>query len=124
LTLTSAILIDHVRSRRANGAGPATFINDLVWIGVVLRAAKNVRELPVRPAIAQEASSACRELRLISRPRRRARRPTSDELARLREYFASRDRRGQIPMQPIVDFAIASARREADSPNVPTSTSL
>ena len=114
LTLTPAMLIDHVRSRRANGAGPATVINDLVWIGVVLRAAKNVREFPVRPEITQEASSACRELRLIGKPRRRARRPTSDELGRLREYFASRDRRAQIPMQAMVDFAIASARREAE----------
>jgi integrase len=114
LTLTSAMLIDHVRSRRANGAGPATVINDLVWIGVVLRAAKNVRELPVRPEIAREASSACRELRLISKPRRRVRRPTSEELARLGEHFSSRDRRAQIPMQAIVDFAIASARREAE----------
>jgi integrase len=114
LTLTSAVLIDHVRSRRSDGAGPATVINDLVWIGVVLRAAKNVKELPVRPEITQEASGACRELRLIGKPRRRARRPTADELARLREYFASRDRRAQIPMQAIVDFAIASARREAE----------
>jgi len=114
LALTSAMLIDHVRSRRADGAGPATVINDLIWIGVVLRAAKNVKELPVRPEITQEASSACRELRLIGKPRRRARRPTSGELARLREYFASRDRRAQIPMQAIVDFAIASARREAE----------
>jgi integrase len=114
LTLTSAMLIDHVRTRRADGAGPATVINDLVWIGVVLRAAKNVKELPVRPEITQEASSACRELRLIRKPRRRARRPTVAELARLREHFASRDRRAQIPMQAMVDFAIASARREAE----------
>jgi integrase len=114
LTLTSAMLIDHVRSRRADGVGPATVINDLIWIGVVLRAAKNVKELPVRPEITQEASSACRELRLISKPRRRTRRPTSDELDLLREYFASRDRRARIPMQAIVDFAIASARREAE----------
>jgi integrase len=114
LTLTAAMLIDHVRSRRADGAGPATVSNDLIWIGVVLRAAKNVKELPVRPEITQEASSACRELRLIGKPRRRARRPTSDELARLRGYFASRDRRAQIPMQAIMDFAIASARREAE----------
>jgi hypothetical protein len=78
LTLTPAMLIDHVRSRRADGAGPATVINDLVWIGVVLRAAKNVRELPVSPEITQEASSACRELRLVTKPRRRARRPTPE----------------------------------------------
>jgi integrase len=114
LTLSSAMLIGHVRSRRADGAGPATVLNDLVWIGVVLRAAKNVKELPVRPEITQEASGACRELRLISKPRRRARRPTADELARLREHFAIRDRRAQIPMQAIVEFAIASARREAE----------
>ena len=40
LSLTAAKLIDHVHSRRANGAGPAT-----AAIGVVLRAAKSVREL-------------------------------------------------------------------------------
>jgi integrase len=114
LTLTSAMLIDHVRSRRADGAGPATVMNDLIWIGVVLRAAKNVKELPVHPEITQEARSACRELRLIGKARRRARRPTADELARLREYFAHRDRRAQIPMQAIMEFAIASARREAE----------
>ena len=35
LKLTSAILIDHVRSRRADGTGPAAVANDLTWIGVV-----------------------------------------------------------------------------------------
>lgn len=33
LTLNAAALIDHVRSRRATGAGPATVANDLIWIG-------------------------------------------------------------------------------------------
>ena len=111
LTLTSAALIDHVRSRRADGAGPATVANDLVWIGVVLRAAKNVKELPVRPEIVQEARSACGELRLIGKPRKRARRPTPDELAQLREYFARRDRRSDIPMQSILEFAISKDLR-------------
>jgi len=50
LTLTAAMLIDHVRSRRAEGAGAATVANDLIWIGVVLRAARSVNKLPVRPA--------------------------------------------------------------------------
>jgi hypothetical protein len=31
LTLTSAALIDHVRSRRASDAGQATVANDLIW---------------------------------------------------------------------------------------------
>ena len=39
-------------------AGPATVMNDLIWIGVVLRAASSVKELPVRPQVAQEAREA------------------------------------------------------------------
>ncbi|MGB8693619.1 MAG: tyrosine-type recombinase/integrase, partial [Steroidobacteraceae bacterium] len=112
--LTSGELIRHVQARRADGAGPATVINDLIWIGVVLRAARSVREVPVNPGIVQQARSACAELRLIGKPRKRTRRPTSDELVRLREHFASRDRRAAIPMQAIIDFAIASARRESE----------
>jgi hypothetical protein len=50
-------LIDHVRPRRAAGAGPATVANDLTWIGVVLRAAKSVKGLPVRPGVAQGLGS-------------------------------------------------------------------
>ncbi|TLY76580.1 MAG: site-specific integrase, partial [Gammaproteobacteria bacterium] len=112
--LSSAVLIDHIRSRRAEGAGPATVANDLTWIGVVLRAAKSVKQLPVKPEIVQEARTACRELRLIGKSRRRSRRPTPEELARLRTFFETRDRRAEIPMQDILDFAIHSARREAE----------
>lgn len=71
LALDVATLIDHVRSRRAKGAGPATVGNDLTWIGVVIRAAKSVRALPVRPQIVEEARIACRELRLLRKSKRR-----------------------------------------------------
>jgi integrase len=113
-TLTSADLIRHIQSRRAEGAGPATVINDLIWVGVVLRAAKSVRELPVSPEVVEQARSACSELRLIGKPKRRTRRPSADEIARLREHFKSRDRRAEIPMAAVMDFAIASARRESE----------
>lgn len=53
--LTAPALIKHVRARRADGAGLATVINDLVGIGVVLRAAESVRDLPLRPEAVQEA---------------------------------------------------------------------
>jgi len=114
IDLTTATLINHVRTRRADGAGPATVANDLVWIGVVLRAGKSVKDLPVRPEVVHEARTACSELRLIGKARRRSRRPTADELARLKAYFGRRDKRAQIPMVVIVEFAIASARREAE----------
>lgn len=114
LPLTAARLIDHVRARRADGAGPATVANDLIWIGVVLRAARSVKELPVRPEIVVEARKACSELRLIGKARRRTRRPTPDELARLKAYFRRRDKRAEIPMVTVMEFAIASARRQSE----------
>jgi integrase len=113
-TLTTADLIRHVQSRRKEGAGPATAINDLIWIGVVLRAGKSVRELPVNPEIVVLARTACRELRLIAKARKRDRRPTPQEIAKLREYFRRRDQRAKLPMEALMDFAITSTRREAE----------
>jgi integrase len=112
--LESGTLVDHVRSRRAKGAGPMTVSNDLTWIGVVLRAAKSVKGIPVHPEVVEEARNACRELRLIGKSRRRERRPTAQELTKLDEYFARRDGRSRVPMRDIMWFAIHSARREAE----------
>lgn len=113
LALTTAILVDHVRSRRAQGAGPATVANDLTWIDVVLRAVKSVKGLPVRPEIAEEARTACRELRLVAKPKKRSRRPSAEELQKPREFFSRRDARSKIPMLQIMEFALHSARRQA-----------
>jgi integrase len=114
LSLESATLIDHIRSRRAKGAGPSTAANDLTWIRVVLRAAKSVKGLSVHPEVVEEARTACRELRLIGKSRRRDRRPTAEELTKLDDYFARRDGRSQIPMRDVMWFAIHSARRESE----------
>jgi integrase len=114
LELTVRGLIDHVRSRRADGTGPATVANDLVWIGVVLRAAKSAKGSPVQTALVQEARSACREFRLTGKAKRRVRRPTMEELDALLAYFKRRDLRARLPMVDIVGFAIHSARREAE----------
>jgi integrase len=114
LKLTTQILLDHVRARRADGTGPATVANDLVWIGVVLRAAKSVKGLPINPGIVKEAQTACRELRLTGKAKKRTRRPTPEELEQLDTFFGRRDDRSQIPMRDIMAFAIHSARRQAE----------
>jgi len=49
--LTCQALVDHIRTRRHGGTGPATVANDLTWIGVVLRAAKSVRGLQLQPTV-------------------------------------------------------------------------
>src|SRR5687768_5429692 len=45
LTLTTQRLIKHVQERRKEGVAPSTAAGDLIWIGVVLRAAKSFDEL-------------------------------------------------------------------------------
>lgn len=110
-SLTAGALIDHVRKRRLEGAGPATVLNDLVWIGVVLRTAKTAWGLPVHPEAVTEARSFCMGHGLVARPQRRDRRPTPDELGRLTAYFRQRPR-SDIPMADIMWFAIHSCRRQ------------
>jgi hypothetical protein len=47
LALTTARMVAFIQARRAEGAGPSTAGADLTWIGVVLRAAKSVDQIPV-----------------------------------------------------------------------------
>ena len=110
--LCTSLWVDHIRARRLAGAGAATALNDLVWAGVVLRAARSARGVDVSPAMIDEARTACRNLRLTGKARRRARRVSEDELARLLAFFDRGDGRAQIPMGDVVRFAVASARRQ------------
>lgn len=116
LLLDASTLVDHVRARRASGVAPSTAGNDLTWLGVVLRAAKSVKKLPVRPEIVTEARDACRELRLIGKSRKRVRTPTHEELVALDGYFERTDRRSntEIPMRQVMWFAIYSTRRQEE----------
>jgi integrase len=105
-------LVQHVRSRRAENAGPATAGADLTYIGVVLQMAQTVGSYPVDPHVVEEARNACRRLHLIGQPNRRKVRPSHGQLVALDNYFLSRSSRALIPMGDILWFAIYSGRRE------------
>lgn len=111
--ITPQLLVDHARRRRLEGAGPSTVANDLIWLGVVLKAGQHVFHLPVDGRAAEDARAVCKEHRLIAKSSRRARRPTADELARLLRHFRGKARQ-RIPMDEIVMFAAHSSRREAE----------
>jgi len=113
VTLTAQDLIGHVQGRVAAGAAPPTAGNDLVWLSGVLRTARSVWRIPVAPRIEDDAREACRRLRLVGPSKRRDRRPTQQEIDQLLAYFRAATR-GEIPMADVVEFAIASARREAE----------
>lgn len=113
-TLRARQLVEHIRSRRSSGVGAATALNELIWIGVVLEAAKSVRGEAVCVEAAKEARGICRNLRLIgpSEPRRRS--PAVKELEALHRHFAGQDGRAKIPMSEIMRFAIQSGLRAAE----------
>lgn len=112
-TLTAQDLIGHVQARVASGVAPSTAGNDLVWLAGVLRTARSVWGMKIAPHIAEDARDACRRLKMVAPSKRRDRRPTAIEIDRLLAYYRASERH-QIPMVDIIEFAIASARREAE----------
>lgn len=110
--LTSVDYVSHVRQRRADGAGPATVNNDLVWLRGAFRAARIGRGLDLPEQALDDASYLCRKERLIGKSKQRMRRPERDELNKLLEWFSPERRRPGLPMQDIVLFAVFSGRRQ------------
>lgn len=115
LRLTTQQVIEHVQRRRETGVGGATVANDLIWLRVVFRYARSACGVPVDPHVLDDATEVCRSERMISRPNRRKRRPTDDELTRITRRFKSlwaRNRRNPgPPMHLILWAAIYSCRR-------------
>ncbi|MES9883257.1 MAG: hypothetical protein ABW185_20525 [Sedimenticola sp.] len=111
LALKSADLVEHVRARRLSGTGGSTVNNDIVWLRIVFKYARSAWNMPLDLQQVEDAAETVRQARLVSRPRRRKRRPTADELRSLMKYFNKRTR-SSIPMGLIIWFAIYSCRRQ------------
>lgn len=98
---------DVVRHAKARTCGPATMAMEVGALRDVFTVA---RSWGIRPALdaVDEAMPTLRKLRLVAKPKERDRRPTPDELTRLRVYLSANKR---MPMADLMDFAIASAMR-------------
>lgn len=106
--------IRHIEGRRRMGAGPATAANDLVWLRQVLRAARTGKRVPANLQELDDAAADLRRRRVIAKPKERDRRLDPDEEKALMAYFSERDKRAEIPMCDMVQYALASARRESE----------
>ncbi|EDY85696.1 site-specific recombinase, phage integrase family [gamma proteobacterium HTCC5015] len=111
-TLTTAEVLQHVRDRRASGAGPATVKNDLIWLSTAFQSVSAARNLTLKLTSIKEAQVIAKKERLIAASKKRDRRPELLELDQLLESFSSRDKRATIPMVPITLFALFSTRRQ------------
>lgn len=105
--------LDYGRLRQAEGASPATVFQDFSALHTALGHAQTSWQMPVDT---QRLDSALHQLRasgVIGKSRQRDRRPTEDELIRMLEWLAARQRHqnGHIPHYDIVRFAIATCMR-------------
>lgn len=111
--LSAGEVVAHCQARRAGGTGPATVFQDVSALRTVLDYAKRIWGLPVSTAAVDEALPTLRSQTLVSKSRKRDRRPSADEMQRILEWLTRRQARSnaQIPHVDIVRFAIASCMR-------------
>lgn len=113
-TLAAADYVDHVVARAADGAGPATAGNDLIWFAQVLRSARPSLGVNASLEAISDARHELRSRRLIGKSRGRERRATKTEDERLQAHFGDPDPRAVIPMLDLYLFALATARRQEE----------
>lgn len=103
-TLTAGDVVQHAKDR---ACGPATMA---IEVGALRDVYTVARTWGIRPALhpVDEAMPTLRKYRLVASSRERDRRPTDDELSRLRTYLSANKR---LPMRDLLDFAIASTMR-------------
>lgn len=112
-SLTRQDFIHYIEGRRAEGAGPATAANDLIWLRMVFKTATAVLAPPPLHAL-DGAATFLRGERITAKSRQRQRRPSEAEERSLIAYFTGRDQRADLPMVDIMRFALASARRQEE----------
>lgn len=113
--LTAADLMEHCKRRRLDdGAGPATVLNDVVWLRQAFLSAATNLQIKEPLAAVDAAKQELLRTRVISKPQQRSRRISAEEDCQLTEHFSSRDGRSQIPMLEIFRFALLTARRQEE----------
>lgn len=113
VNLNASDVIKHIHERRKT-CGPATALNDVIWLGVAFKTMRAAKGWPLPVDAIEEARTVLRATKVVAKSNRRDRRPTPEELNKLRDYYSRKDGRMAIPMLDIMDFALASSRRQEE----------
>jgi integrase len=114
--LKSSDLIDHCRLRRGSGAMPVTIYHDIAYLRSVMKTAMPVFNISANWQIFEEAIPILIEMKLVGKSQKRTRRPTEDELDKLRVALAARtsfrpNGDVRIPYIDILEFSILTCMR-------------
>lgn len=97
-----------------NDKAPQTVLNYLSHLGAIFSIAKPAWGYQLDREAMKDALVVAKSLGMTSRSRERDRRPTPDEIKRLLEFFADRQKRrpAMMPMTKVIIFAMFSTRRQ------------
>lgn len=112
--ITSADVVKHCKMRREAGAGPATVAHDVSYLRWCLKTARVMLSLEITDAAVVDSYEVLYNQNLIGKSERRHRRPTSDEIEKLKEGLLARSSHRAsigIPYVDILDFSILSCMR-------------
>ncbi|MBQ4844414.1 site-specific integrase [Pseudoalteromonas sp. MMG005] len=109
-------LIEHCTNRRDAGAGPATIYHDVAYLRSVMKEAYPVWNIDANYKIFEDAVPVLIKMGLVGKSKKRTRRPTENELDRLRNGLEGRMENrnsgmAQIPYLDILDFSILTCMR-------------
>jgi len=114
--LRTSDLIEHCKNRRSAGAGPATIYHDIAYLRSVMKKATPVWNISANYKVFEDAVPVLIEMGLVGKSQKRTRRPTENELDRLKiglkERMAYRlNGKTRIPFLDILDFSILTCMR-------------
>jgi integrase len=114
IELKTIFFVEFCKAREIEGAGPATILQDLSYIGTVLRHGGSLIGAELSAAAALTALDAARRTLhhagRVARPNERDRRPTEGELNCLIAHWSG-NLRQSIPMIDLTLFAVSTAMR-------------
>lgn len=114
--LKTSDLIEHCRNRKAAGTKPVTIYHDIAYLRSVMKKASPVFNINANFSIFEEAVPVLIDMALVGKSQKRTRRPTENELEKLKEGLQVRqDYRSngkvRIPFTDILDFSILTCMR-------------
>jgi integrase len=115
-SLRTSDIIDHCKNRNTAGTKPQTIYHDIAYLRSVMRKALPVFNIKANFEIFEEAVPVLIDMKLIGKSDKRTRRPTENEIERLKEGLLKRQNvrsngKIRIPFIDILDFSILTCMR-------------
>lgn len=112
--LTVERLTTYIKARQKQGAGGVTIGIDLTYLKQVFLTARQLWRMPVNLEIFVDARANMKILGISTKSDERERRPTDDEIKRIKDFFNAKGEKQKVPVADILEFAMATAMRSSE----------